>query len=103
MPEHQQFSEEKEETYPMGLGYGMHTHEEMYCYCEQGKQNIQQGKYYYNYSSVLDTTTKIELGMKRCVGELEQKGSQRVEQIREYSDGLGMWKEWMITVWPEGC
>ena len=31
------------------------------------------------------------------------KASRRVEQIREYSNGLGMWKEWMSTVWPEGC
>ena len=23
--------------------------------------------------------------------------------IREYLGGLGMWKEWMITIWPEGC
>ena len=28
---------------------------------------------------------------------------KRVEQIRECLDGLGIWKEWMITVWPEGC
>ena len=26
----------------------------------------------------------LEKGMKRCVGELEQKGSLRVEHIREY-------------------
>ena len=26
-----------------------------------------------------------------------------VEQIREYWDDLGMWKEWMSTVWSEGC
>ena len=43
-----------------------------------------------------------QLGMKRCVGAREQKLSQRVEQIREYGDGLGMWEEWMNTVWPEG-
>ena len=41
--------------------------------------------------------------MSRCLGELESIGSYRVEQIKEYSDGLGMWKEWMSTVWPEGC
>ena len=29
-----------------------------------------------------------------------------VADVRETNinvDGLGMWKEWMITVWPEGC
>ena len=39
--------------------------------------------------------------MKRCVGELEYKGSYRVEKVREYRDGLGMWKERMSTVWPD--
>ena len=29
--------------------------------------------------------------------------SYRVEWIREYWDGLCMWKEWMSTVWPEEC
>ena len=43
----------------------------------------------------------IQFGMKGCVGELEYKGSSGVERIREYRDGLGMWKEWMSTVWPE--
>ena len=28
--------------------------------------------------------------------------SQQVEQIRDYWDGLGMWKEWMSIVWPAG-
>ena len=51
----------------------------------------------------LDCRDWIELGMKRCVGELEKKGSLRVEQIREYWDGVGMWNERMIAVWPEGC
>ena len=26
---------------------------------------------------------------------------EQVKRIREYSDRLGMWKEWMSTVWPE--
>ena len=25
------------------------------------------------------------------------------EHIREYWDSFCMWKEWMSTVWPEGC
>ena len=33
-------------------------------------------------------------GMER---ELASRADQRV------LDGLGMWKEWMSTVWPEGC
>ena len=41
--------------------------------------------------------------MKRRQGDLEFKGSYRVKQIREYWDCLGMGKEWMSTVWPEGC
>ena len=33
----------------------------------------------------------------------ERELARRADQIREYRDGLGMWKEWMSTVWPEGC
>ena len=33
--------------------------------------------------------------------ELTSRADQRV--FRWYSDGLGMWKEWMSTVWVEGC
>ena len=32
---------------------------------------------------------------------IERELASRADQ-REL-DGLGMWKEWVITVWPEGC
>ena len=31
---------------------------------------------------------------------IERELASRAEQN---GDGLGMWKEWMSTVWPEGC
>ena len=33
---------------------------------------------------------------------IERELASRADQ-RVYWDGLGMWKEWMSTVWPEGC
>ena len=33
--------------------------------------------------------------------EIERELATRADQ--RVLDGLGMWKEWMITVWPEGC
>ena len=34
---------------------------------------------------------------------IEMELMSRVEHSREYRDALGMWKEWMSAVWPEGC
>ena len=33
---------------------------------------------------------------------IERELVSRVEQIREYLDGLYMWKEWVSTGWPVG-
>ena len=30
-------------------------------------------------------------------------GIERELAIREHRDDLSMWKEWMSTVWPDGC
>ena len=47
--------------------------------------------------SRLDRVSNDEVSWRAGI---ERELASRAEQN---GDGLGMWKEWMSTVWPEGC
>ena len=39
----------------------------------------------------------------RRAGIERELASRADQRVLRWFGRLGMWKEWMITVWPEGC